>query len=88
MWIINSLKYGENGVISVRLKKVKKILKPEIKDNGVDLPVEFEDMNSDTLGLQLLVTLTEQLDVELKLDGKGGTKYLINFDNIKSISNV
>lgn len=45
-------------------------------------------MNSDTLGLQLLVTLTEQLDVELKLDGKGGTKYLINFDNIKSISNV
>ena len=88
MWIINSLKYGENGVISVRLKKVKKILKLEIKDNGVDLPVEFEDMNSDTLGLQLLVTLTEQLDVELKLDGKGGTKYLINFDNIKSISNV
>lgn len=75
-------------MISVRLKKVKKILKLEIKDNGVDLPVEFEDMNSDTLGLQLLVTLTEQLDVELKLDGKGGTKYLINFDNIKSISNV
>tara|TARA_B110000908_G_scaffold37152_1_gene44599 strand:+ start:139 stop:366 length:228 start_codon:yes stop_codon:yes gene_type:complete len=75
-------------VISVHLKKVKKILKLEIKDNGVDLPVEFEDMNSDTLGLQLLVTLTEQLDVELKLDGKGGTKYLINFDNIKSISNV
>ena len=75
-------------MISVRLKKVKKILKLEIKDNGVDLPVEFEDMNSDILGLQLLVTLTEQLDVELKLDGKGGTKYLINFDNIKSISNV
>ena len=75
-------------MISVRLKKVKKILKLEIKDNGVDLPVEFEDMNSDTLGLQLLVTLTEQLDVELKLDGNGGTKYLINFDNIKSISNV
>ena len=88
MWIINSLKYGENGVISVHLKKVKKILKPEIKDNGVDLPVEFEDINSDTLSQQLLVTLKEQLDVELKLDGKGGTKYLINFDNIKSISNV
>jgi PAS domain S-box-containing protein len=90
--ITNSLKYGwkdgENGVISIRLKEVKNIVELEIKDNGVGLPVEFEDMNSDTLGLQLVVTLAEQLDAELKVDVKGGTKYLIKFENIKPISNV
>ena len=90
--ITNSLKYGwkegENGVISIRLKEVKNIVELEIKDNGVGLPVEFEDMNSDTLGLQLVVTLAEQLDAELKVDVKDGTKYLIKFENIKPISNV
>ena len=79
---------GENGVISIRLKEVKNIVELEIKDNGVGLPVEFEDMNSDTLGLQLVVTLAEQLDAELKVDVKDGTKYLIKFENIKPIPNV
>ena len=66
----------------------KKIVELGVKDNDVVLPVEFEDMNSDTLGLQLVVTLAEQLDVELKVDVKGGTKYLIKFEIIKPISNV
>jgi len=45
-------------------------------------------MKSDTLGLQLVITLAEQLDAELKVDVKGGTKYLIKFENIKPNSHV
>ncbi|NRA12006.1 MAG: PAS domain S-box protein [Crocinitomicaceae bacterium] len=90
--ITNSLKYawkdGENGIISIRLKEVKNIVELVIKDNGIGLPVEFEKMDSDTLGLQLVITLAEQLDAELKVDVKEGTEYLIKFENIKPISHV
>jgi two-component sensor histidine kinase len=37
----------------------KKIVDLGVKDNDIVLPVEFEDMNSDTLGLQLVVTLAK-----------------------------
>lgn len=87
--ITNSLKYawkeGENGVININLKEENRIVELEISDNGIGLPTEFESMKSDTLGLQLVITLAEQLDAELKVDVREGTKYLIKFDNIKSI---
>ena len=90
--ITNSLKYawkeGENGTISINLKEENRIITLEIRDNGIGLPTEFESMKSDTLGLQLVITLAEQLDAELKVDVKEGTKYLIKFENIKPNSNV
>ena len=70
------------------MKEVKNIVELVIKDNGIGLPVEFEKMDSATLGLQLVITLAEQLDAELKVDVKEGTEYLIKFENIKPISHV
>lgn len=90
--ITNSLKYaweeGQNGTIAIGLKEENNIVILEIGDNGKGLPTEFESMKSDTLGLQLVITLAEQLDAELEVDVKGGTKYLIKFENIKPISHV
>ena len=90
--ITNSLKYawrsGEKGTITMELKEEKGFVQLFIGDNGVGLPAKFEDMNSDTLGLQLVVTLVEQLDGELAVDSDNGTKYLIKFENIKSTQNV
>jgi len=90
--ITNSLKYawrsGEKGTITMELKEEKGFVQLFIGDNGVGLPAKFEDINSDTLGLQLVVTLVEQLDGELAVDSDNGTKYLIKFENIKSTQNV
>jgi len=90
--ISNSLKYawreGEEGTIRIKLSEDKNIVKLEISDDGIGLPTEFESMKSDTLGLQLVITLAEQLDAELNVDVKEGTKYLIKFENIKANSNV
>lgn len=85
--ITNALKYawksGEKGTITLRLKEENNIVELTVADDGVGLPTAFEDMNSDTLGLQLVVTLIEQLEGELKVDSENGTKYLIKFENIK-----
>lgn len=88
--ISNSLKYAwpgeKDGKITLHLKQVDNQVSLLIADDGIGLPNNFEDMNSDTLGLQLVITLVDQLDGELIVDSKNGTKYLIKFDNIKSLS--
>ncbi len=86
--ITNSLKYawkpGEKGTITMELKEKEGYVHLFIGDDGVGLPAKFEEINSDTLGLQLVVTLVEQLDGELTVESDNGTKYLIKFENIKS----
>ncbi len=90
--ITNALKYawdeGETGSIVVELKQEGKYVHLMIADDGRGLPMAYEDMNSDTLGLQLVATLTEQLDGEVKVEVKKGTKYLIKFENIKPLVHV
>ncbi len=86
--ISNALKYawkeeGAEGIISIRLSQEGKKVTLEIGDNGVGLPGEFEKMQSDTLGLQLVATLAEQLDAKLDVDNSNGTVFKITFENIK-----
>lgn len=85
--ITNSLKYAwqehNDGIISVRLEQKGKTVELEVSDNGIGLPDQFEQMNTETLGLQLIATLTEQLDGQLDVNTENGTKYLLKFENIR-----
>lgn len=86
--ITNSLKYawGEDerqGVIFIRLSQKDTTITLEIGDDGKGLPDEFEKMQSDTLGLQLVSTLAEQLDATLEVNSEKGTHYTVTFENVK-----
>lgn len=89
--ITNSLKYAwgtaDEGTIRMELRQTGSRVTLIIADDGKGLPNNFEDMSSDTLGLQLVVTLVEQLDGELIVNDNNGTEYLINFDNHKTLAN-
>lgn len=51
-----------------------------ISDNGVGFPKDLDFRNTKTLGLQLVVTLTNQLDGTIELGGSGGrTTFNITF---------
>ena len=84
--ISNSLKYawGENkkGKITISLKEKNGVVFLEISDNGTGLPGKFKDLQTETLGLQLVATLIEQLDGDIKTENENGTKYFIKFDKI------
>ena len=86
--ISNSLKYAweqnEKGSIFISLREEKNVVYLEISDDGVGLPFDFNSAITDTLGLQLVSTLVEQLDGEIFVDSDKGTKYLIKFDKIKT----
>ncbi len=85
--ITNAIKYAfinrSEGEIVIGLKEKQGIIELKIEDNGVGLPPNFEIFNSNSLGLQLVSTLVEQLDGEINFSNGKGTKYLITFEKAK-----
>lgn len=85
--ITNSMKYAFNnkkeGVIYLELKDKNNILTLVVGDNGPGLPDKFDINDTETLGLQLVVSLVEQLEGEIELERTKGIKYLITFEKQK-----
>lgn len=84
--VSNALKYAfpenKKGLIYIEIKEKKGKVSLKVEDNGVGLPESFDHTNTETLGLQLVVTLIEQLEGKMQLESKKGTKYLITFENL------
>ncbi|MDO9045058.1 MAG: histidine kinase, partial [Methanobacteriaceae archaeon] len=53
-----------------------------IKDNGIGLPNNLDVENIDSLGLQLVNSLIDQLDADIEIDKTHGTKFIINFSEL------
>lgn len=51
----------------------------EVSDNGIGLPKSIKLEESETLGLQLVTTLVNQLDGNLEIKRNGGTSFRIDF---------
>jgi PAS domain S-box-containing protein len=81
----NALKYAfpnnRKGTISIRLAHKNQNITLIIHDNGVGLPAHIDYKNTESLGLQLVVTLVDQLGGTIKLDRSKGTKFTIVFIN-------
>jgi len=75
--ITNSLKYAfadrPGGVISVELRsRGEREVELRIGDDGVGFPPEIDFRRTDSLGMQLVVDLTSQLEGEMQLvEGRG-----------------
>ncbi|MBL7936574.1 MAG: PAS domain S-box protein [Bacteroidia bacterium] len=82
--ISNSLKYAfpnnRDGIIFVTLRVNKKKVSIDVGDNGVGIQETVDIKNTQTLGLQLVDTLVDQLNGTLKLIRKNGTTFSIEFN--------
>jgi PAS domain S-box-containing protein len=85
--VTNSLKYAfpddRKGQITINLN-YNNLNEYElmIKDNGISLPENIKIGNTETLGLQLIKTLTTQLDAQVDIIRDNGTTFLIKFKNM------
>ena len=83
--ISNSLKYAfpdnRDGIIFVTLKVENNNVRIEAGDNGVGIPQHIDIKYTETLGLQLVDTLVEQINGTLILERNRGTKFIIEFKN-------
>jgi two-component sensor histidine kinase len=88
--VSNSLKYAfpenKEGEIFIGLI-YNNNFELTISDNGIGFPNEIDIKNTESLGLQLVHTLTEQLDGELEFESKPGkTEFKIKFFESKILS--
>ncbi len=81
----NSLKYAfpdnREGIIFVTLKNNRGKVHIEVGDNGVGIPESLDIKNTQSLGLQLVDTLVEQINGALTLERTKGTKFIIEFNS-------
>jgi two-component system, sensor histidine kinase PdtaS len=89
--LTNSMKYAfpsseflnkfnnKKGNIDVKLFKNKKNYVLSVEDDGIGFPEDIELENTDSLGLQLINSLTNQIDGKIDLDRSNGTSFKIYF---------
>ncbi len=82
--INNAIKYAfpsdRNGAVIISLKNIEKSdYKLIVADNGVGLPKDFEDTERDSLGMNLMMGLTDQIDGIFEMKNENGLKITITF---------
>jgi two-component sensor histidine kinase len=69
--ITNSLKYAfpddRDGEICIQMEVVKGIITLIVSDNGIGIASDFDFKKTSTLGMQIVVSLVEQLEGSIKL---------------------
>ncbi len=86
--LTNSMKHAfsdnQKGIINVIFRKVEEEqLLLEVKDNGKGLPSDFKVEDSDSLGLRLIYSLTDQICGQIEVDGSQGACFSIKFHERK-----
>jgi len=81
----NALKYAfpenKKGKILISVKEAKKgKIEIKVEDDGIGFPKDIDIKKGESLGMLLVNTLVEQIDGNIKVRSKEGTKYLITFD--------
>ena len=87
--VSNSLKHAfpddGQGVIGIDLKPKdgdnRFIL--EVSDSGIGFPDDLDFRNTESFGLQLVITQVEQLSGTIELDKEVGTRFKISFEPVQ-----
>jgi two-component sensor histidine kinase len=81
--VSNSMKHaflnGRSGKINIEFKLDAPDYFLVVSDNGIGFSKDKDYKNSDTLGLRIVNSLTEQIEGKIKLDKTNGTKFTIQF---------
>ena len=81
--VSNSLKYAfpddRKGTIQVNLDSREDKFALVVKDDGIGIPEEVDWQNTESLGMQLVNTLTSQLGGSIELNDSSGTEFKVTF---------
>lgn len=85
--ITNSLKHGfpegKKGEINIDFRHQNGNFVLSVADNGAGFPKDLDFRNTDSLGLQLVNNLTDQIDGTVELDTTDGTEFKVTFKEIE-----
>jgi PAS domain S-box-containing protein len=82
--VSNSFKHafpaGREGEISITLDSDNGTFILIVSDNGISFPTDLDFRNTESLGLQLVNNLVEQIEGTIELDRSSGTAFTITFE--------
>jgi len=85
--VTNSLKHafppGKSGEINIKFHSSDDKYLLEVKDNGIGFPKDIDYKNTESLGLRLVISLTEQIDGKIEFNNTSGTSFKIIFTEEK-----
>jgi len=67
------------GRIVIQLIKLEHQYRLTVSDNGIGIPADFDLQNTNPLGMQLVESLTQQLEGEFTYNSKDGSIFQIDF---------
>jgi PAS domain S-box-containing protein len=82
--VSNCLKYafpgGRRGEVRIEIHRIEdNRIRLLVADNGIGLPADFDFRKTETLGMQLVRTLTGQIGGSIELKSDPGTEFRISF---------
>ena len=80
--LTNSLKHAfpdGKGEIRVELKNYDENYQLSVWDNGIGFPEDLDYHDTNTIGMLIINSLTDQIDGELNLERDNGTKFTVTF---------
>jgi two-component sensor histidine kinase len=81
--VSNSLKYAfkgrEHGKLTVRLNEEDGVIMLAVMDDGIGLPADFAFEKNNSLGIQLVYALLDQIDATVNVVQTEGTQFFISF---------
>ena len=91
--VSNSLKYafpgGREGEIQIAMSRDRDDrITLVVADNGIGLPKGLDFLNGESLGLQLVATLVDQLRGTMALNRKSGAEFTITFTDRRGVGAV
>jgi PAS domain S-box-containing protein len=82
----NALKHGfpdrRQGEIAIAMHPANNKIELVVSDTGVGFPEGIDFRNTTTLGMQLVITLVEQLEGTIELDRRAGSAFTICFKGL------
>ncbi|KKG16668.1 hypothetical protein EO97_00495 [Methanosarcina sp. 2.H.T.1A.15] len=76
--------YKRQGISGTQgLNKVEDRLTLIVRDDGKGFPEGLDFRNTDSLGLQLVTALVDQINGSIELDTSRGTGFIIIFQDLK-----
>jgi len=82
--ISNSLKHafpdGTSGIIAISLSCDGNKVKLKLSDDGMGIPKKVLEGETNTLGIQLIETLVEQIHGALRIDTEIGSSFNLEFE--------
>lgn len=82
--VSNSIKHafpdGRDGLIRIEIARMGEQVSMEISDDGVGFPDKFDFEDVDTLGLQLVNTLVDEMEGKIQFKNIKGSEFILNFN--------